>query len=234
MFETAKSWIRWLQYRRRRPVEAARALFPDMPPLDRDGFMTVRRAQRFSMMHTDTLKALWHLARHGEGTIVEIGPYIGSATVVMARALRGVGRRRPFLTVEVGGDNSALSALPSADIVRDLEANLRRFGVRDLVRILVGWSHDAGVVSAIHDVAAAEPIGLLVVDANGDVEGEWQRFGRYCRPDCVVVFDDFLDLPDNLVKAAHVQAGVSRLLARNELKPVGILPHSTWFGRVAA
>lgn len=225
--------IEWLLGSWLLPHESTLAMFPDMTPLDGARARAVLGATRISMLHPATLTALWHLAQKSDGAILEVGPYTGGATVILGRAVAAAGRPRPLLCIEVGGDNSSHPTRPSKDILRDLEANLERFGVRELVRVLVGWSYDAAIVAAIRRVAAVDPIGLLILDANGEVGTEIERLAPYCRPGCYVVLDDYVEEGPAPIKAPLVQRDVSRLVDPGRLQPFGVLPHGTWFGRLA-
>jgi predicted O-methyltransferase YrrM len=191
--------------------------------------------KKLSMLHIDSLMALRHLVQITTGTILEIGPYIGGSTIVMARAMREMGRERPFLTVEVGGTNPNHWCFPTKDIVGDLRKNLHRHGVQDLVEIVVGWSYDSHVIAKIATKTCGMPIDLLVFDANGaGLEQELQRFKPYCAPGCFLVCDDYMESEDFQLKSIHVKFAVDRLVQDGLLEQIGVLPWGTWFGRMTA
>jgi predicted O-methyltransferase YrrM len=210
--------------------------FPEMTPVDKQTFRwLVSVKKKLSMLHVDTLMALRHLVRTTTGAIVEIGPYVGGSTIVMARALQETGRKRPFLSIEVGGANPNHWCFPTNDILADLQRNLCRYGVQDLVQIVVGWSYDPHVIAVVAAATRQTPIELLVFDANGaGLEQELERFAPYCFPGCFLVCDDYIESDDIKLKAAHVKPALDRLVRSGSLEPIGVLPWGTWFGRMAA
>jgi len=93
-----------------------------------------------SMLHQETLALLDYLARRVRHGILEIGPYTGAATVVMATALAESGRTVPFISVEMGGSHSTHPQLPSDDILADLRKMLDEHRVASRVDIVEGMS----------------------------------------------------------------------------------------------
>jgi hypothetical protein len=85
------------------PSAALHACFPQFAPLDAATYERIEAFKQLSMLHVDTLLALRHLVQISQGTIVEIGPYVGGATLVMAQACKESRQQRPFLVVEAGG-----------------------------------------------------------------------------------------------------------------------------------
>jgi predicted O-methyltransferase YrrM len=233
-------------FRARHYEPRALPAFPAMKPVDQAAYRRLATVKDLSMLHVDTLIALRHLVHVTRGTILEIGPYIGGSTIVMAQALREKQRRfslwpwsrrsprRALLTVETGGSHPH-PTLPSRDILGDLENNLRKHRVRDLVQILVGWSYDPKIVAEIARVAATNPIDLLVIDADGmSVEQDLQRLRPYCAPDCYLVFDDYIECPESQIKSMYVKPIVDRLVKQGRVQTTTVLPWGTWFGRLAA
>src|SRR5438045_8360575 len=76
-----------------------------------------------AMLHLDVLLLIYHFAKTCQGSILEIGPYIGGATIAAAFGIRDAGARKPLITVEPGG---ALKhhRLTTRNILRDLERNI--------------------------------------------------------------------------------------------------------------
>ena len=66
---------------------------------------TIVLARHRSMLDYETLALLLHLARSARGAIVEIGPYVGGATVVMALGRKYFFHKSeaPQIAVELGG-----------------------------------------------------------------------------------------------------------------------------------
>jgi predicted O-methyltransferase YrrM len=206
------------------------AAFPHMEPVDKRTYRELRRITRFSMLHVHTLMGLRHLVQVSQGSILEIGPYTGGSTVVMARALKEKAQRRPFLTVEVGGSYLTHPTHASDDILGDLRRNLARYQVDDVVRILVGWSNEPHIVRELLAAGEREPFGLIFIDANGErIEEEVLRLLPVCRPDCYFVLDDY----DCETKGAYIKPFVDKSVARGAFRTLSLQPHSTWFGQRA-
>jgi hypothetical protein len=212
--------------------------FDEMEPLTHELHEWLLSIKAISMLHVETLTALYHLAQVSQGTIVEVGPYVGGSTIVMAKALQGARNRqsagqqsRRFFTVEVGGSYPKHPSCPSQDILVDLLANLRRHGVHQNVEVLKGWSCEPHVSSVIEKAAQLSPIGLMVLDANGMIQFDVQRWWCYCRPGCYLVCDDYIEEKDR-IKCGDVKPYVDRLVRQGNLEPMGVLPWGTWFGRM--
>jgi predicted O-methyltransferase YrrM len=210
-------------------------LFADLEPEEAHEVEWLLELKKISMLHFDSLLALRHLARTCRGTILEVGAFIGGATIAMAAAIKDQHPRRRLLAVEKGGSHALHPYLPTHDILGMLKENLRKHHVQDAVTILNGWSYEPAIVAEIIEVARTEPIGLLVLDANGEnIQSELERLEPYCLSNCHLVFDDYTEMRKVPIKAPHVQATVDRLLRQGRIRQVGVLPWGTWFGRLAS
>ncbi|MBR0681313.1 class I SAM-dependent methyltransferase [Roseomonas eburnea] len=119
---------------------------------------------------------LYQLALATPGPILEIGPWVGRSTSVIARALRERGERIPFHTVDYGiASEAEWKALFGSSVhtkkdpdrylrhinqpggtIASLERNLAAQGLRDLVEIHRG---------DFHAVAPEGPFALIFCDA---------------------------------------------------------------------
>jgi predicted O-methyltransferase YrrM len=178
------------------------------------------------MLHRDALVALYYAAYNCEGAILEIGSFVGGATIVMASATQRSNGRHPIFAVEVGGTKEH-GTMPSADIIGDLRSNLAAHGVLDRVTIIHGWSNL--VSSEIAERLSGQRIGLLLIDADGNIGRDFDIYRPMLVKDAVIVIDDYI-APGN-TKAASVYPWVASMIANGVLKQEAILPYGTWFGR---
>jgi len=80
-----------------------------------------------SMLHIDSLLALYECASRCRGAIVEIGAFVGGGTIMMASAMMRAGNTAPVIAIEVGGVKEH-PLMSSDDILTDLRANLAEHG----------------------------------------------------------------------------------------------------------
>lgn len=187
-------------------------------------------AVKQSMLHPAVLTAIEHFAAGATGPIVEIGAYVGGATIAMARGVRDAGRTTPILTIEPGGTHLAHPELPSADICADLEHNLRVRGLDGFVHIHRGLSTDAAVLDRVRETVAAHgAIGLLCLDADGLVQRDFDLYLPSCAEGCVLVVDDYAATGLH-EKALPTQQGVQRLLDAGKAFSLGVHGYGTWMG----
>ena len=58
---------------------------------------------KYSMLHVDVLVLVYHFARLCSGAILEIGAFVGGATIAAALGVRDSGQKKKLITVEPGG-----------------------------------------------------------------------------------------------------------------------------------
>jgi predicted O-methyltransferase YrrM len=83
-----------------------------------------------SMLHMDVLLLIYHFARFGWGTILEIGPYVGGSTIAAAFGAHESETQKKIITIEAGGSVKHFR-LASRNIMKDLKKNLAAFGVAE-------------------------------------------------------------------------------------------------------
>jgi hypothetical protein len=117
-----------------------------------------------------------------EADIVEIGTAHGAATISAALGLPAGFRVR---TVErMNGGSRARYGGPEENI-RIIHANLARFGVTDKVRLHVGS------VDVVAPEMGEEPIGMLILDADGCIDRDFRLFYDRLVPGAPIVIDDY-------------------------------------------
>jgi predicted O-methyltransferase YrrM len=185
--------------------------------------------QKHSMLHLDVLTLLYYFARHVEGDILEIGPYLGGSTIAMGLGIKESGRGVQLTTIEGGGSLATHPTLPSDDILRDLKRNLAKRGVAELVTLIEGRSDRPAVMRQVRDLHAPGSVGLFVIDADGLVERDLAAYESLLREDCLLVIDDY-HAPGS-GKAEPTRAGVDALVAAGRAETLGLYGWGTWIGR---
>ena len=185
-----------------------------------------------SMLHEDVLVLIYHLSRIAPGNLLEIGAYLGGATIAAGMGARDADRQRISVTIEPGGAYKH-PRLPSKDILRDLRKNLAREKLESSFTIVEGYSGNENTVAATQAVLPAGSVGLLIVDADGSVGRDFNLYQTLLAPGCWLVIDDYYS-PKPEGKAVRTQPQVDELVAANQLLPLGIYGWGTWIGRVAS
>jgi predicted O-methyltransferase YrrM len=185
---------------------------------------------RLSMLHEKVLTMLEHAAATARGAVVEIGAYVGGSTIAMTRGIRDSGRPTPMFTIEPGGAH-AHPELPSQDIFGDLLGNLQARGLDAYVTLLLGFSSDTAIVDTVRErlEATGVSIGLLCIDADGQVQRDLDLYLPLCGDGCLLVVDDYSGPPEN-IKADLTQAAVDALVTSGRARPLGVYGWGTWMG----
>jgi L-amino acid N-acyltransferase YncA/predicted O-methyltransferase YrrM len=184
---------------------------------------------KYSMLHLDVLILIYHFAKICSGNILEIGAFIGGATIAAAFGVRDSGTRKKLIAIEPGGSVKH-KRLGTRNIFRDLERNLTRQRVSELVNTIKGRSFDPATISAVNEMLGTDKIGLLILDADAakrrDIECYCDRFTDRCW----MVIDDYYGTNNN-VKISPSRADVDALTTAGYLEPLGFYGWSTWVGR---
>lgn len=184
---------------------------------------------KYSMLHLDVLILIYHFAKICSGNILEIGAFLGGATIAAAFGVRDSGENKKLIAIEPGGSVKH-KRLGTRNILRDLERNLARQRVSKIVSLIKGRSFDAATISAVHGTLGPDKIGLLILDADAakrrDIECYRDRFAD----DCWMVIDDYYGADSN-EKITPSRADVDALVEAGWLKPLGFYGWSTWVGR---
>src|SRR5439155_14138885 len=120
---------------------------------------------KYSMLHLDALILVYHFAKISDGAILEIGAFVGGATIAAAFGIRDSGQKKKLVTIEPGGSVKH-KRLGTRNILRDLERNLARQHISEMVTLIKGRSFDAATIRAVHERLGPDKIGLLILDAD--------------------------------------------------------------------
>jgi phosphinothricin acetyltransferase len=184
---------------------------------------------KYSMLHLDVLILIYHFAKICSANILEIGAFVGGATIAAAFGVRDSGSRKKLIAIEPGGSVKH-KRLGTRNIFRDLERNLVSQRVSELVTTIKGRSFDPTTIAAVNEMLGAEKVGLLILDADAakrrDIECYCDRFAD----GCWMVIDDYYGIGTN-AKITPSRADVEALTTAGYLQPLGFYGWSTWVGR---
>ena len=186
-----------------------------------------RIRKKHSMLHLDVLLLIYHFTRTCSGQILEIGACLGGATIAAARGVRDSRKQKTLIAVEQGGSLKH-EYFGTRSILRDLERNLAKSRVSDLVTLIKGRSRDPATVAAVHQALGPDEISLLILDADAAKQRDIDCYRDKLAPGCWMVIDDYYGPGD---KIAAARADVDALAAAGLLEPLGFYGWSTWVGR---
>src|SRR5262245_47869677 len=184
---------------------------------------------KYSMLHLDVLILIYHFAKICAGSILEIGAFVGGATIAAALGVRDSGAQKKLIAIEPGGSVKH-KRLGTRNIFRDLERNLARQRVSELVTTIKGRSFDPATISAVNDALGANKIGLLILDADAAKRRDIDCYGERFVNGCWMVIDDYYGTDAN-AKITPSRADVDALTAAGYLESLGFYGWSTWVGR---
>jgi L-amino acid N-acyltransferase YncA/predicted O-methyltransferase YrrM len=184
---------------------------------------------KYSMLHLDALILIYHFAKICSGNILEIGAFVGGATIAAAFGVRDSGQEKKLIAVEPGGSVKH-KRLGTRNILRDLERNLARERVANMITLVKGQSFKPETISGVRQALGSDQVGLLILDADAakrrDVDCYRDKFAEGA---CMVI-DDIYGADAN-EKITPSRADVDALLAEGLLEPLGFYGWSTWVGR---
>ena len=154
-----------------------------------DWWPELQSLRKISMLHFETLYLLRSLAARTKDAIVEVGPYIGGSTIALGRGIQ-IGGGGPLISVEMGGSYPS-HAVPTNDIVADLKSNVERYGLTGVVHIMEGFTIDPAIDAAVDRILAGKKIGLLFLDADGNVERDFEHYRERLSRGSILVYDDY-------------------------------------------
>jgi predicted O-methyltransferase YrrM len=183
---------------------------------------------KYSMLHLDVLILIYHFAKLCSGAILEIGAFIGGATIAAALGVRDSGQEKKLIAIEPGGSVKH-KRLGTRDILRDLERNLARERVANMVTLLKGKSFKPETMSAVRQALGSDQVGLLILDADAAKRRDVDCYGDKFAHGCWMVIDDIYGADAN-EKITPSRADVDALVAEGLLDPLGFYGWSTWVG----
>src|SRR4051794_13160853 len=187
----------------------------------------IMKAADYSMLSEDVLVLICHMAKICEGSILEIGSFLGASTVAAGLGVRASGREKKFISIEPGG---ALKdhKLASRNIFRDLRKHVMRAGLADTVTLLNGSSFDDAIIATVKQRFAPGEVGLFIFDADANVRRDIDCYSSLFQDRCWMVIDDYISATE---KADPTREQVDALVAEGRLVPLGFYGWGTWMGR---
>jgi hypothetical protein len=185
------------------------------------------KAAECSMLGIDALVMIYHFAKVSAGDILEIGSFVGGATIALAMGVRDSGQEKKIISIEPGGQVD-LPQLATKNSFRDLQKNLKRFGFLNRVTLINGRSFEQKTIATVRAMFAPREVGLFVFDADANVRRDINCYGDRFGQRCWVVIDDYLGAAD---KSAPLRAQVDELVSAGRLEPLGFYGWGTWVGR---
>jgi predicted O-methyltransferase YrrM len=183
---------------------------------------------KYSMLHLDVLILIYHFAKLSAGAILEIGAFVGGATIAAALGVRDSGRAKKLITIEPGGGVKH-KRLGTRNILRDLERNLAKERVANMVTLVKGKSFKPETMSAVRHALGSDQVGLLVLDADAAKRRDIDCYRDKFANGCWMVIDDIYGADAN-EKITPSRADVDELVAEGFLEPFGFYGWSTWVG----
>jgi predicted O-methyltransferase YrrM len=185
------------------------------------------KAAECSMLGIDAIVMLYHCAKVSIGNILEVGSYIGGATIAMAMGVRDSGADKKMISIERGCrvDHPRVG---TKDSFKDLKKNLKRFGFLDQVTLINGRSFDPNTIATVRQVFGARQIGLFVFDADANVSRDINCYRNQFADGCWMVIDDYLGGAN---KSERLRMQVDELVNAGRLETLGIYGFGTWIGR---
>jgi predicted O-methyltransferase YrrM len=185
------------------------------------------KAAERSMLGIDAIVILYHCAKVSEGNILEVGSYVGGATIAMAMGVRDSGTEKKIIGIERGCrvDHPRVG---TKDSFKDLRKNLKRFGFLDQVSLINGRSFDPNTIATVRQILGAGQIGLFVFDADANVRRDINCYGDRFADRCWMVIDDYLGGAN---KSERLRMQVDELVSAGRLEPLGFYGVGTWIGR---
>jgi predicted O-methyltransferase YrrM len=184
---------------------------------------------KYSMLHLDVLILIYHFAKLCSGAILEIGAFVGGATIAAALGVRDSRQEKKLIAVEPGGSVKH-KRLGTRNILRDLERNLAREHVAKMVTLVKGQSFKPETMSAVRHALGSDQVGLLILDADAAKRRDVDCYRDKFADGCWMVVDDIYGTDAN-EKITPSRADVDALVAEGLLEPLGFYGWSTWVGR---
>jgi predicted O-methyltransferase YrrM len=185
------------------------------------------KAAERSMLGIDAIVILYHCAKVSVGNILEVGSYVGGATIAMAMGVRDSGTEKKIIGIERGCriDHPRVG---TKDSFKDLRKNLKRFGFLDQVTLINGRSFERNTIATVRQILGPGQIGLFVFDADANVRRDINCYGNRFADRCWMVIDDYLG---NANKSERLRIQVDELVSAGRLEPLGFYGFGTWIGR---
>ena len=146
-----------------------------------------------------------------------------------AFGIRDSGQNKRLIAIEPGGSVKH-KRLGTRNILRDLERNLTRERVRDLVTLIKGQSFKPEAISAMRQALGSDEAALLILDADAAKRRDIDCYRDKFIDGAWMVIDDCYGADDN-EKITPSRADVDALVDAGLLEPLGFYGWSTFVGR---
>jgi hypothetical protein len=180
---------------------------------------------KISMLHISALETIHRYAMRSKSDIVEVGAYIGGSTIALSK-----GTEFKVHTFEKGGSYTTHPHLPTDDILRDLNLNLKKFKAENVSVIPYTTDSEDGM-ACLESQLEGRKIGMLLLDADGNIEYLLSRLHTFLLDGALVVIDDYL-IVDGLMKSDITNLQVNRLIKDGILIEDCVIGWGTWFGKI--
>ncbi len=184
---------------------------------------------KYSMLHLDVLILVYHFAKICGGDILEVGAFLGGATIAAAFGVRDSGQQKKLIAIEPGGSVKH-KRLGTRNVLRDLKRNLTKHGVSEMVTVIKGYSFDPATVSAVQQALGPDEVDLFILDADAAKRRDIECYRDTFANSCWMVIDDYYGADSN-EKITPSRADVDALVQAGCLEPLGFYGWSTWVGR---
>jgi len=184
-----------------------------------------------SMLGLETLMMCRGFALSSQRRILEIGPYIGGSTIAMAMGIAET-RRSHIISIDHGGSYPD-KTLPTDDVHTEWRRNLAARQLADFATLVPGFSNDEAVIAEVGSLVGDRKIDVLLLDADGDVDGPLKTYAHLLADDCLLIVDDYFNVrmeAEN--KMARCTAQLHDLMRAGAVREYVLVPWGTWFGRL--
>src|SRR5262249_48251666 len=184
---------------------------------------------KYSMLHLDVLILVYHFAKICAGDILEVGAFLGGATIAAAFGVRDSGQRKKLIAIEPGGSVKH-KRLGTRHALPGLGRHRAKHGVSEMVSVIKGYSFDPATVSAVQQALGPDEVGLFILDADAAKRRDIECYRGTFANNCWMVIDDYYGADSN-EKITPSRADVDALVQASDLEPLGFYGWSTWVGR---
>jgi hypothetical protein len=202
-----------------------------------------------SMLHVDSLCLISYLASIVEGPILEIGAYTGGATISAVKGLlKNESNKSCVVSIESGKYDTGKWEKPLnrgysmtyEKVFNTLVFNISAYAnraspenpekVTDRVKVIEGLSHNIYVMDDVASEVKRE-LGLLVIDADGNVQRDLDIYLSCLKKGGYIVIDDYIIETDGYGKEEGSQDAVHRLVNSGCAISLGVYKWGTWIGQ---
>src|SRR5207247_9733986 len=120
---------------------------------------------KYSMLHLDVLILVYHFAKICAGDILEVGAFLGGATIAAAFGVRDSGQQKKLIAIEPGGSVKH-KRLGTRNVLRDLGRNLAKHGVSEMVTVMKAYSFDPATVLRAQRAMGHDEVDVFILDAD--------------------------------------------------------------------